>query len=73
MKDRPVFTVAKAFVLTELGTSFAMEFLADAGGEVIFWDDHDVAAHAAAEQNERGDGWHLVVPRMLSGIRDCQE
>ncbi|MEM7746623.1 MAG: hypothetical protein AAF346_00110 [Pseudomonadota bacterium] len=70
MSDRPVYTIAQVSVFTDLGTSLGMTFAADEEGTVIFWDRHDVAFHAAAERNETGDGWWLVVPRMLSGIRE---
>lgn len=72
MENRPVYTIARVSVFTDLGTSLAMEFLADADDTIMFWDASDAAAHVAAEQNELGDGWWIVVPRMVSGIRDLQ-
>lgn len=70
MDDRPVYTVAQISVNTEIGCSLAVTFLADDEGNVMFWDGHDAATHVAAEQNEQGDGWWVVMPRMVRGIRE---
>lgn len=74
MKDVPVYTVARLTTRLFFGApTIGVEPLRDKADNILFWERHDIAAHVAAEQNDKSDGCWIVVPRMVRSTRNDVE